>query len=198
MKLTSIAWLLLALAGTVLAGEAVLPKTTLEAASGEFWSVNNETFFVFNSAAGKRVTLVGTNIRIECDHLEFTTVGLEKKGETNAVLPPLDKFKYLLATGQVHIVQGEREARAGRAEVFPREDKIELTEQPVVIDHGMDTVAGGVVNHANDNVARGSKITMRRGERRVLIENPVFEAPPIKDLGFDSKSAPPAADKKPK
>ena len=73
------------------------------------------------------------------------------------------------------IVQGDRAATCGRAEVFPREDKIELTEKPVVIDRGIDWRGAG------------RKITMFRGERRVVIEGSEFEGPEIRDLGFDPK-----------
>ncbi len=168
-------------------------RTTLESAFGEFWSVGNETFFVFKSSPAKRVTLTGTNLKLVCDHLEITASGLGAKpgksdpAEQNATLPNLEKFKYLLATGNVQIVQGEREATAGRAEVFPREDRIVLTEKPVITDHGNDTVANGVVSHANDYVQRGSKITMYRGDRKVVIENNEFEGPAIRNLGFDKE-----------
>ncbi|MEY4940445.1 MAG: hypothetical protein RIQ93_2180 [Verrucomicrobiota bacterium] len=159
------------------AGEPVPQKTVLESAAGEFWTVGEDTFFVFNGAGDKRVTLVGTNLKIVCDHLEMTAVGI---GEKSATLPTLDKFKYLLATGRVNIVQGTREANCGRAEVFPRDDKIVLTESPIVIDH------------ANDARVDGAKITMLRGQQRVLVEKPKFEGPPIKNLGYDPKEPQPA------
>lgn len=159
------------------AGEPIPQKTVLESHTGEFWTVGEETFFVFNGEAEKRVTLVGTNIKIVCDHLEMTAVGI---GDKTATLPTLDKFKYLLATGRVNIVQGTREATCGRAEVFPREDKIVLTEDPVVIDHG------------NDARVDGARITMLRGQQRVLVEKPKFEGPPIKNLGFEPKEPAPA------
>jgi lipopolysaccharide export system protein LptA len=160
------------------AGEPVPQKTVLESATGEFWTVGEDTFFVFNGNADKRVTLMGTNLKIVCDHLEMTAVGI---GEKNATLPTLDKFKYLLATGRVNIVQGSREASCGRAEVFPREDKIVLTEDPVVVDH------------ANGARVDGAKITMLRGQQRVLVDKPKFEGPPIKNLGFEPKDPAPAA-----
>ena len=49
-----------------------------------------------------------------------------------ATLGKYGKFKYLLATGHVRIVQGDRVATCGRAEVFPGDDRIVLTENPVV------------------------------------------------------------------
>jgi len=81
----------------------------------------------------------------------------------------------------VRIVQGDREATCGRAEVFPREDKIILTEEPMVTDHG------------NEAKYIGRKIEMFRGERRVRGEGVHLILPAIKDLGFDKNEAPPAA-----
>jgi hypothetical protein len=186
------------LAGLTLAArgaETAPQRTTLEFPYGEFWSEGNETFFVFKSTPTQRVTLVGTNLKLVCDHLNITTVGLGKDVNTG-VLPPLEKFKYLLATGNVQIVQTDREARAGRAEVFPREDKIELTEKPIVIDHADDVVHDGAVDHSGDKVAEGDKITILRGQRHVIIEKGHIEGPELKDLGFDKQQSPsaPASD----
>ena len=53
------------------------------------------------------------------------------------------------------IVQGDREATCGLAVVLPDDDKITLTESPVVVDHS----AGVTWN--------GEKLWLLRGERRV-------------------------------
>jgi lipopolysaccharide export system protein LptA len=187
--------LLIGLAALLVAASAPTPpdqKTTLESAHAEFWTVGNETHFVFDGTQAKRVTLVGTDLKIVCDHLEITALGVgarpnaKAKEDPNATIPAVEKFKYLLATGHVNIVQGEREANCGRAEVFPRENKIELTEKPVVLDH------------SNGWTGAGKKITMFRGERRVVIEDTEFEGPSIKNLGFDpSQPAPGAGATKP-
>jgi len=41
-----------------------------------------------------------------------------------------ERFKSLVATGKVRIVQGEREATCEHAEVLPGEDRITLTGGP--------------------------------------------------------------------
>jgi lipopolysaccharide export system protein LptA len=194
MKLASAALASLLTLALMLPASAETPpqRTTLQSANAEFWSVGDETFFVFNSSPDKRVTLTGTNLKITCDHLEMTAVGIANKDAKTATLPTLEKFKYLLATGNVVIVQGDREARAGRAEVFPREDKVVLTEKPVVIDHGADATVAGGIDHSADQIARGSRITMLRGDRRVRIEDTELEGPSIKDLGFDKNQPLPA------
>jgi hypothetical protein len=167
-----------ALAAAVFAAETAPQKTVLTAAHSDFQTVGAETHVVCDGAPGRQVTLTGTNLKIVCDHLEIIAFGV---GENAGTLPAPDKFKYLLATGHVTIVQGDREANCGRAEVFPRENKVELTEQPVVVDHG------------NGWTGRGQKITMFRGDRRVVIEDSTFEGPEIKDLGFDKDQPPPAS-----
>lgn len=156
----------LPLALSVFAGDAPLQSTELQCDHAEMWTVKNETRAIFTGA----VTLTGTDLKILCDRMEIIAEGIDDKAST---LPTLEKFKYLLATGHVRIVQGDREATCGRAEVLPREDKVVLTEEPVVSDHGTGWVDAG------------EKITMLRAERRVLVDKPRFTGPSIKDLGFD-------------
>jgi hypothetical protein len=62
--------------------------------------------------------------------------------------------------------------------VLPDEEKITLTEDPMVRD-GESTIVG-------------EKITLYRGQRRVVVDRARITAPAIKDLGF-SKDAPPPA-----
>jgi lipopolysaccharide export system protein LptA len=171
------AGLLLAALGatlSVLAADAPLQPTELTGDHLDMWTVENDTHAICTGA----VTLTGTDLRILCDRLEIIAEGV---GDKTATMPALDKFKYLLATGHVHIVQGEREATCGRAEVLPRENKVVLTEEPVVIDHGAGSTTAG------------DTITLLRGERRVIVDKPRSSFPAIKDLGFD-KNKPAAPD----
>ncbi|MEO6874869.1 MAG: hypothetical protein ABI222_08605 [Opitutaceae bacterium] len=162
---------LLGVCGSAYAAEPVAQKTTLDCDHAEMWSVGNETRGVCTGA----VTLTGTDLKILCDKLEFTAVGV---GDKTATLPALDKFKYMLATGHVVIIQGDREVTCGRAEVLPREDKVVLTENPVLIDHGTDWTT------------KGDKMTMLRGERRVIVENSRVTGPALRDLGYDKNPLP--------
>lgn len=178
------------------AAEMAPQRTALESAYAEFWTVKEETFFVFKSSAAQRVTLTGTNLKIVCDNLELTAVGItdeDDKNSTGTTLPALEKFKYLLATGNVQIVQGSREATAGRAEVFPREEKVVLSEEPRLVDHVGDRVVDGVVSHADDREVRGSRITMLRGQEKVIVEDSVFEGPALRDLGYERDQPAPGA-----
>ena len=144
--------------------------TTLTCDHMDMWSEGDETKAI---CTGK-VTVTGTNLKIVADRIELTATRIGEKGGS---VPTLEKFRYLLATGNVSITQGTRVATCGRAEVFPREDKVVLTENPVVVDH------------ADDFVSAGERITMLRGQQRVDVDKPRLTGPPIKDLGFDKKAA---------
>ncbi|MDR2674800.1 MAG: LptA/OstA family protein [Opitutaceae bacterium] len=124
------------------------------------------------------VKAAATNMRLACDRLELTATNI---GDKTAAIGNLEKLQRLLATGAVNIVQGEREATCGRAELLPREDKVILTENPVVIDH------------ANGSRAAGDPVILRRGERRVEGKNISITFPPLRDLGFDKNQPAPAA-----
>lgn len=175
MKAASVFFALLALIARGATAENQ-QKTELTAEITDLVSVGNETRVICTRGPEKQVTLTGTNLKITCDRLEVVALGV---GDKTSIAPVLERFKYLLATGDVVIVQGQREARCGRAEVLPLENKVVLTENPVVIDH------------ASEFEQKGARITMHRGERRVVVEQSVLTGPSIKDLGFDDKAPAP-------
>jgi len=153
--------------------------TVLEADTLEMVSTDTETRVICTG----NVILTGTNLKITCDRLEV--IAARQSGDED-LLGPVEQFKYLLATGAVRIVQGDREATCGRAEVLPREEKVVLTEDPVLIDHSSDCIAAG----------RG--ITVLRGHRQVLVEQPRLTGPPVTDLGPDAgRPRPPPAETAP-
>ncbi|HWA86420.1 MAG TPA: LptA/OstA family protein [Opitutus sp.] len=162
------------LAAVPVARAALAPQpTTLTCDHMDMWSEADETKAICTG----HVSVTGTDLSILCDKLELTATRLG--GKAAAALPTLEKFRYLLATGHVSITQGTRRATCGRAEVLPREEKVVLTEEPVVIDT------------ANGFVSAGEKITMLRGQERVEVDKPRLTGPPIRDLGFDrTKDAP--------
>ncbi len=154
-----------------LPAEQVAVPTELRSEKMEMTSTDEET----RAVATGSVVLTGTNLRITCDRLEIIA---SRIGEKDATVGTLEKFKYLLATGRVKIIQDDRTATCGRAEVFPREDKVVLTEDPVIVDSSTDFVAAG------------ERITLLRGKREVLVDLPKFTGPPIKDLGGNAKDQP--------
>jgi len=153
------------------------PTVITSKGPGVMVSTDKETTITFRD----QVEVTGTNMRLACDYLEVVVL---RTGDASATLGKLEKFRSMLATGRVQIVQGDREAACGRAEVLPEQDKIILSETPVI------------VFKAENARQAGKKITMYRGQRKVEIEEPVTTLPPVKDLGFESepKLAAPAAE----
>ena len=153
------------------------PETTIDC-SGLFESVSTdtETTFTFHD----QVIAVGNGITLNCDFLKVISTRL---GDKAATIGKYNKFKYMLATGRVRIVQGDRIATCGRAEVFPGEDRIVLTEEPVVeipTEHYRAT---------------GPRMVLYRGQRRAVIEGTPSQRahislPAIKDLGFPAEKPP--------
>ncbi|MDI1336831.1 MAG: hypothetical protein PSU94_11680 [Lacunisphaera sp.] len=161
--------------------------TVIDSEQLDMRSTDAFTTFVFS----KKVAVTGTNLKLTCDRLEVITT---RKGDPTATIGKLGRFKSLIAEGNVHIVQSDREVACGRAEVLPDDDKIILTDHPVVKDL------------ANGATATGPRMVLYRGERRAVIEGAEADPsriilPAIKDLGFDQgpkPATPPAeAPKKP-
>ena len=145
------------------AEEPPLPPTEITARHMESRSTDTEMTTVFTGD----VVVTGNNIHVS---------------DQEQVVAKQNRFKSLVAIGHVIIVQGDREATCGRAVVLPDDNKITLTEDPVVVDHGAGWTDAG------------EKITMWRGERRVEVEKPHLTGPALKDLGFDKDKKPEPAD----
>ncbi len=149
-----------------------IQSTEIKSEGMEMWSTDTETRGIFSG----NVIVTGNNLTLTCDRLEITATRI---GDTTATVGTLEKFKYLLASGKVGIVQGEREATCGRAEVFPRDDKIILSDKPMVVDRGVEAAYVG------------TELRLFRGQRRVEGDNVQITLPPIKDLGFDKNEPAP-------
>ena len=152
--------------------------TTISSQNLDMQSTDDESLFLFTGL----VIVTGNNITLTCDRLEAVTLRDRKEVNIdldNTSLGKVGKFKSMLATGRVRIEQGDRVATCGRAEVLPGEEKITLTEDPMVRD-GTSTVVG-------------EKITLLRGERRAIVDKARITLPPLKDLGFPKNAPAPAA-----
>jgi lipopolysaccharide export system protein LptA len=160
---------IIAVAASAQVSTETVPTTIESDGAANMVSTDTETTITFD----KNVRVVGTNIRLTCDFLQ---VVVTRKGDKGATIGKIDQFRSLLARGNVRIVQQDREAACGRAEVLPDQDKIELTESPVVV-------------FRSDSTSRmaGERITLYRGRRTVDVIKPVTTLPPLKDLGFDEK-----------
>lgn len=150
------------------AAAAPIP-TVIESGSADMVSTPTETTFTFR----ENVSVTATNMKLTCDLL---VVVARRSGDANATIGKQEQFKSLIATGNVRIVQGDREATCGRAAVYPGEDKVELTENPIV-------------RSAKEGwVQTGPKMVLYRGERRAAVEGTATERsrlvlPALKDLG---------------
>jgi lipopolysaccharide export system protein LptA len=138
-------------------------------------STEKETTFTFREG----VTVTATNMKLTCDHLEVIA---RRSGDPAATFGKQENFKSLVAVGNVRIEQSDREATCERAEVFPGDDKVVLTGNPVV--RSMD----------GQYQASGPKMVLHRGERRAQIiaeagERPRISLPPLKDLGYEKEKA---------
>ena len=160
--------------------------TVIESGTAEMVSSVKETTFTF----GKGVTVTATNMKLTCDDLVVIAL---RGGDPEAMVTRQEQFKSLVATGNVRIVQNDREATCERAEVFPGDDKVILTGNPRV--RSLD----------GQYQATGTAMELLRGERRARIignagERPRITLPALKDLGYEKekpklapKAAPPAA-----
>lgn len=157
---------LASLGGLLRAQSVPEQNTVIESESFDMRSSDTEAVFVFT---GKVVALT-TNQRLTCDRLEIITL---RKSDPAATIGKIEAFKSFVATGNVRIIQGDREAACGRAEVLPGDDKIILTGQPVVVDHSVNWTW------------TGDELEMLRSERQIRGKNARFTGPPIKDLGVD-------------
>jgi len=171
------AFCLMALCAITTRAQNAAPEVTvIESEQLDMRSTDTETTSVLTG----KVVLTGTNMRLTCDRLEIVAL---RSGDPKATIGKVDSFKSLVATGNVRIIQGDREAACGRAEVLPGSDKITLTGDPVVVDHSINWRW------------TGDELEMLRGERQIRGKNARFTGPPIKDLGIDKlKTPPPAAE----
>jgi lipopolysaccharide export system protein LptA len=167
-----------ALCCPVRAAEGPVQDTVIEAAACDIQSTDTQTVSVFTG----HVTVTGNNIRITCDRLDVVSLNA---GDRRDTLSRQDRFKSLIATGNVRILQGDREATCERAEVLPGEDRITLSGGPMVVDHG------------NNSTATGEPLVLYRGDRRIHGSNVRITLPPLKDLGFDKNQPPPEPPKQP-
>jgi lipopolysaccharide export system protein LptA len=168
--------ILLLLGTTVLLPAQEEPLTIIDSVQLDMRSTDTQTTFVFS----KNVVATGTNLRLTCDRLEVITT---RKGDPTATIGKLGRFKSLVAEGNVRLLQSDREAACGRAEVLPDDDKIILSDHPVVKDL------------ANGATVTGPKMVLYRGERRAEVlgteeSGTRIILPAIKDLGFDKDQKP--------
>jgi lipopolysaccharide export system protein LptA len=172
-----------------LAAEA--PPTVIECAGlSETISTDTETTAIFRD----KVVVTGNNLKLTCDYLKVVA---SRKGDPKATIGKYGFFKTLVASGNVRIIQGDREATCGHAEIFPGEDRVvlsRLNKTGPFPSIRLVNATTGVVEYEGS----GPRMILYRGERKASIEpedgvGGRFTLPAIKDLGFDKKKTKPAA-----
>jgi lipopolysaccharide export system protein LptA len=154
------------------------PSETIITSAGPLQMRNDgvEAYFVMTD----KVRLVGTNLEVTCDKLEvFAETKKDEGASADAKgFGGIGGIRRILATGNVVIVQEGRRATAGRAEVLPLEDKIELTENPAVTDP--------------QGTMEGSRIEIFRGEQNAVVHDPKVLLRALPNLGFPRQPGEPA------
>jgi lipopolysaccharide export system protein LptA len=89
------------------------------------------------------VITVGTNFKMTCQEM---TVNFTSDNKVDTII----------ATGDVIIIQPDRVTHCGRAEYFHDEDKFDLTDQPVILDH--------------KNTVRGPEIIIFRTTQKMIVK----------------------------
>ncbi len=160
-----------------------LTETVIECAGlAETISTENESVATFRD----KVVVTASNLRLTCDFLKVVT---SRKGDPKAIIGKQSYFKSLVATGHVRLVQSDRVATCGRAEIFPDEDRVVLSRDSKTEPFPTITF--------DKSVMTGPRMILYRGERRAVIEpedgvGVRLTGPSIKDLGFDKLKPLPA------
>ncbi len=162
---------------TPLLADIDTPITSQTVISSDRLEMNNNGQSASFNFTGN-IKLTGTNLIVTCDALEVQT----ERNETPEIsTKELGNISSIIATGNVSISQRGRTATAGRAEVYPNDDKIVLTDNPKVADN-------------QGNVVTGAKITLFRGVGKVVVERDMksrvrVSSSSLPDLGFSEEEA---------
>ncbi|HLS28141.1 MAG TPA: LptA/OstA family protein [Opitutales bacterium] len=157
--------------------------TVIESDHLKMTTLDDETQFIFS----ENVSITTTDMTVYCDRLEVFAGRLdvnekaarekadsEKSKNEDPIEEELGRIQRIYAIGNVRVVQGDREATSGRAEVFPREGRVVLTENPVLRNE--------------DGRVSGARITFLQGEGEAIVESdlkqrPRVELPSVPPLG---------------
>ena len=132
------------------------------------------TRFLFKGA----VAITSPGLDASCDEMEVISMRQDTSRDITEDLGNIDK---ILATGNVAIKEDERTAEAGRAEIYPREGKVILMENPVV--------------HDTEGTVTGYRITLYQNQRKAVVEGlpgqerPTVTLPSLSPFDLDDSEA---------
>jgi lipopolysaccharide export system protein LptA len=146
------ALLFLLAAVALLRGQEVLPTDTVVTSNGplEMAPEGENTVVTLHD----QVTVTGTGFKLTCDALKVVT------GKGGGV-DHLQNAKLAIATGHVRIERADLVATGGRAELFPSERRIVLTENAAVQTLG------------EKSLTTSPRITLYGGNRQAVFDPPV-------------------------
>jgi lipopolysaccharide transport protein LptA len=133
----------------------------------------NENIFYFH----EDVVVTGTNLKATCD--EMTVLASRVSQKKSEAVGELGAITHITLVGNVVIEQSGRRAESGRAEIFPREGKVVLTEHPVVYD--------------SEGTVKGERIELYKNEKKARVfgaekgqpgQRPTVILPGFEDLGY--------------
>jgi len=96
------------------------------------------------------VVVTGSDMNATCEKIEV--IMKDNLGKSTK------EISQIIATEKVKITQGTKEAHAGRADIFPAEEMLVLSESPYVL------------NKDNNTKAVGHRMTYRKGKKGISIE----------------------------
>jgi lipopolysaccharide transport protein LptA len=146
-------------------------ETVITSDHFEMQSGDSETTFLFTG----NVIVIGTDLQASCEKMQVFS---ESSGNNDAPIGEVGKISYVIMLNNVVIEQAGRKATSERADLYPQEGKVVLTENPKVVDV--------------DGTMTGYKMTLFNGEKRVLVESdpngerPRLVLPNMPEIGYKS------------
>lgn len=111
--------------------QAVEERTVIMSRYLEMQGTEDQNYFYFEG----EVSVTGNNLELRCDRM---TIIAARAGDYEAGIGEMGAVESIVAEGNVQILQSERRARAGRAEVDPVAGIVTLSENPVVIQDDVE------------------------------------------------------------
>ena len=115
------------------------------------------------------VVVVGTNFKMTCQEMTVN-------------FTPDNKVNTIVATGDVVITQPDRITHCGHAEYFHDDDRFDLTDQPIILDH-KNTVSGPEIIIFRTT----QKMVVKGGRSTTVISNESMGSPKPTPTSTDNK-----------
>lgn len=158
---------------TTVTADAPQEETVITSDQFEMKGGETENYFYFYG----NVKVTGTNLDATCEEMEVVA---NRQAKSDAAVGDVGGIKSIVMKRNVVLKQSGRVAEAGRADIFPREGKVVLSENPKVTD--------------SEGTVTGFRMTLSKGEKKVTVEGdpsgasggrPTIRLPGFQDLGYE-------------